>query len=73
MVVFDLRRGIIIPIFITLFLAANHLPQTQWADLTIPACSEKLRKIGGFVADRLPTVIIVGLIALYYIQLSNMV
>lgn len=34
---------------------------------------EKLRKIGGFLADRVPLVIILGLIALYYIQLSHMV
>lgn len=35
--------------------------------------NKKLREIGSYLADRLPLVIILGLIALYYIQLSHMV
>lgn len=33
----------------------------------------KLGNIGRVLADRIPLVMIIGLIALYYIQLSNMV
>lgn len=32
----------------------------------------KMQKIGQILADRIPTVIIVALITLYYIQLSHM-
>lgn len=32
----------------------------------------RARKAGQFLADRLPAVVIFGLIALYYIQLSHM-
>ena len=34
---------------------------------------EKLRKLGCVLADRIPLVVILGLVALYYIQLSHMV
>ena len=33
---------------------------------------ERLFPFGRFLCDRLPTVIILGLIALYYVQLSRM-
>ncbi len=32
----------------------------------------RLIPVGRFICDRIPTVIILGLIALYYVQLSHM-
>lgn len=34
--------------------------------------TSRLQRLGQFLADYIPTAVIVGLIALYYIQLSHM-
>jgi len=50
----------------------NTMTAVKPAEPNYEHMSEKLRSLGTKVLDRIPTVIILGLIALYYISLSHL-